>query len=292
MDIVNEIKKIVMSSWDQTRKENEIAKILKKGNKMDQTTRERIEKLQVLMNVESNGGGLEDPYNVGYANGLIRAFSIMTDSKPNFLERQTELHYTEVKITKKEEDLLNKGIITQNEFVKMSGETVNDVRRRLGLEELKTPEMGEVIQGVDFGKQDYSAIVEVKKDKINAEAIAHSVYDPYFPPEEYSSKDIKHNAYEHEPKPIHNDGPHVWDLVVYDMAKRKAMGFEKHKTHLQPFNGRSALWDAYQEALDLVVYLRQYIYEMENPQAIFEQGPHNSNIDADLLTPDMLGEDQ
>lgn len=30
------------------------------------------------------------------------------------------------------------------------------------------------------------------------------------------------------------------------------------------FNGRDALLDAYQEALDLVVYLRQVIYERDN----------------------------
>jgi len=69
-----------------------------------------------------------------------------------------------------------------------------------------------------------------------------------------------------EQPPVHNNMPHAWDLVVHDMAKRKAMGFEKYKTHLQPFNGRKALWDAYQEVLDLIVYLRQYIYEIENPQ--------------------------
>lgn len=39
------------------------------------------------------------------------------------------------------------------------------------------------------------------------------------------------------------------------------MGLKKYGTVLQPNNGRDALVDAYQEALDLVVYLRQRIEE-------------------------------
>ena len=39
------------------------------------------------------------------------------------------------------------------------------------------------------------------------------------------------------------------------------MGIEKYGTVLQPNNGRNALVDAYQEALDLAVYLRQRIEE-------------------------------
>jgi hypothetical protein len=42
------------------------------------------------------------------------------------------------------------------------------------------------------------------------------------------------------------------------------MGVKKYGMHLQPFNGRDALWDAYQEHMDLIVYLRQAIYERDN----------------------------
>ncbi|HAQ03028.1 TPA: hypothetical protein DCQ22_04010 [Candidatus Nomurabacteria bacterium] len=66
-----------------------------------------------------------------------------------------------------------------------------------------------------------------------------------------------------EPAPVSNDLPNVWDLVLQDMQARDVMGLQKYKTHLQPFNGRDPLWDAYQEALDLVVYLRQAIFEKE-----------------------------
>lgn len=64
-----------------------------------------------------------------------------------------------------------------------------------------------------------------------------------------------------QPPPQENDKPIVWDLVIQDMRDRDAKGVQKYHTHLQPFNGRDALIDAYQEALDLVVYLRQLIYE-------------------------------
>lgn len=77
---------------------------------------------------------------------------------------------------------------------------------------------------------------------------------------------IKSNLNKVEPPPQQNDETIVWDLVLQDMRERDEKGFQKYHTHLQPFNGRDALIDAYQEALDLVVYLRQLIYErdMEN----------------------------
>lgn len=53
----------------------------------------------------------------------------------------------------------------------------------------------------------------------------------------------------------------VWLLVLKDMEDRRRGGVEKYGTPLQPNNGRDALVDAYQEALDLCVYLRQAIEE-------------------------------
>jgi hypothetical protein len=63
--------------------------------------------------------------------------------------------------------------------------------------------------------------------------------------------------------PTANIHPNVWDLVIEDMTDRDKMGKAKYNTSLQPFNGRDALLDAYQEALDLCVYLRQAIYERD-----------------------------
>ena len=66
-----------------------------------------------------------------------------------------------------------------------------------------------------------------------------------------------------EPPPKHNELPSMHDLVIQDMAARKQFGLDKYGTPLQPFNGRKALKDAYEEILDLAVYLRQRLYEEE-----------------------------
>lgn len=64
-----------------------------------------------------------------------------------------------------------------------------------------------------------------------------------------------------EPKPLPNSSAPIWDLVVEDIKHRDKAGREKYGTPLQAFNGRDQLVDAYQEALDLVVYLRAAIEE-------------------------------
>jgi hypothetical protein len=53
----------------------------------------------------------------------------------------------------------------------------------------------------------------------------------------------------------------IWDLVVADMKERNKKGIETYGTPLQAFNNRDSLWDAYEEVLDLAVYLRQTIEE-------------------------------
>jgi hypothetical protein len=63
--------------------------------------------------------------------------------------------------------------------------------------------------------------------------------------------------------PIPNSRQAVWELVMEDMKKRNDFGVAKYGTPLQAFNGRDALKDAYEEALDLCVYLRTAIEERE-----------------------------
>jgi hypothetical protein len=71
--------------------------------------------------------------------------------------------------------------------------------------------------------------------------------------------------YEHgEPKPIPNNGPSMHDLVIEDMQKRKEFGLKKYSTLLQAFNGRRPLQDMYEELIDFMVYLQQYMYETDN----------------------------
>lgn len=64
-----------------------------------------------------------------------------------------------------------------------------------------------------------------------------------------------------QPDPVPNDRPAVWPLVIADIHRRDAVGRKRYGTPLQPHNGRDALRDAYEEALDLCVYLRQVIFE-------------------------------
>jgi hypothetical protein len=67
-----------------------------------------------------------------------------------------------------------------------------------------------------------------------------------------------------EPAPLPSNHEPVWYLVIKDMNKRNEFGRKKYGTPLKAFNGRDVLKDAYEEALDLVVYLRQAIYERDS----------------------------
>jgi hypothetical protein len=56
-------------------------------------------------------------------------------------------------------------------------------------------------------------------------------------------------------------GPPIFDLMMEDIEERKAAGIKTYGEPLKAFNGRDPLVDAYQEVLDLAVYLRQELYE-------------------------------
>ncbi len=58
-------------------------------------------------------------------------------------------------------------------------------------------------------------------------------------------------------------GPNIVDLVKMDIEARAVIGEETYGERLKAHNGRNALVDAYQEALDLAIYLRQAIQEDE-----------------------------
>jgi len=68
-----------------------------------------------------------------------------------------------------------------------------------------------------------------------------------------------------QPAPVHNESRPIWELVIEDMKARDNLGRQKYGTPLQANNGRDALVDAYQEALDLAVYLKQSIVERDVP---------------------------
>lgn len=67
-----------------------------------------------------------------------------------------------------------------------------------------------------------------------------------------------------QPLPVVNDSDSIQSMVIADIAERTKVGIERYGTALQPFNGRDALRDAYEESLDLATYLKQAIVERDN----------------------------
>lgn len=72
-----------------------------------------------------------------------------------------------------------------------------------------------------------------------------------------------------QPSPTAGEGPEVWPLIYdstalvlpdwlrADMRERHQLGVQRYGVGLRVWNGRDAVVDAYQEALDLVVYATQ-----------------------------------
>lgn len=52
--------------------------------------------------------------------------------------------------------------------------------------------------------------------------------------------------------------------VLADLQSRAEEGKRRYGTYLETHNGRDALQDAYEEALDLAMYLKQAIMERDN----------------------------
>ena len=66
-----------------------------------------------------------------------------------------------------------------------------------------------------------------------------------------------------QPLPVHTGGEAIQDLVIQDIEDRKRIGLERYGTLLQAHNGRDSLLDAYEEAIDLSLYLKQALVERE-----------------------------
>lgn len=60
------------------------------------------------------------------------------------------------------------------------------------------------------------------------------------------------------------NGKVVLGEVIKDLEARAIVGEKKHGSLLRTDNGRYALMDAYQEALDLCMYLKQELMERED----------------------------
>jgi hypothetical protein len=72
-------------------------------------------------------------------------------------------------------------------------------------------------------------------------------------------------ATEQQSKPK-GSGPAITDLLIRDLSERQAFGTQKYGEPLRAFNGRDPLVDAYQELIDLLLYLRQYLTERDKIQ--------------------------
>jgi len=70
------------------------------------------------------------------------------------------------------------------------------------------------------------------------------------------------------PPPKPGKAPATWSLVIRDMRQRDRTGAKKYGVRHQHDNGRNHLQDAYEEALDLAVYLRA---EIEKQRRLMRQ---------------------
>jgi hypothetical protein len=76
--------------------------------------------------------------------------------------------------------------------------------------------------------------------------------------------------------------PETRDHVLADMADRDRIGRERYGTPLTAHNGRNSLIDAYQEALDLVVYLACYLDEHDLAPGGFTTNERHGALRAEL----------
>lgn len=67
-------------------------------------------------------------------------------------------------------------------------------------------------------------------------------------------------AIEQQVKPKGRGAP-ITDLLIHDLIERQLLGTQRYGEPLMAFNGRDPLVDAYQELIDLLVYLRQHFEE-------------------------------
>jgi hypothetical protein len=91
-----------------------------------------------------------------------------------------------------------------------------------------------------------------------------------------------------------NDRPDIQTQVIADIELRRQVGIQRYGTALQPFNGRDAAQDAYEEVLDLVMYWKQWLIEraellaqleavtQERDQALLELAEERERFDHEM----------
>lgn len=66
---------------------------------------------------------------------------------------------------------------------------------------------------------------------------------------------------ETQPAPKRNNYLIVQDQVIADMQERRDFGVNEYGTGIQPFNGRSSPQEVYEEELDKIFYIKQWMIE-------------------------------
>jgi hypothetical protein len=59
------------------------------------------------------------------------------------------------------------------------------------------------------------------------------------------------------------------DKIISDLKNRSEIGYKKYGHYLESFNGRNSLQDAYEESLDMCMYLKQSILETKTIKKLF-----------------------
>lgn len=90
-----------------------------------------------------------------------------------------------------------------------------------------------------------------------------SGFEPFVSVEDAQGCNAEHAATSKQSSPKGSGNP-ILGMVLADLTNRALEGKEKYGEPLKAHNGRNALWDAYQEALDLAMYLRQLIEEQQD----------------------------
>ena len=90
-----------------------------------------------------------------------------------------------------------------------------------------------------------------------------SDFEPFVSVEDAQECKADHAATSKQSPPKGSGNP-ILGMVLADLTNRALEGKEKYGEPLKAHNGRNALWDAYQEALDLAMYLRQLIQEQQD----------------------------
>jgi ribosomal protein S7 len=69
-----------------------------------------------------------------------------------------------------------------------------------------------------------------------------------------------------------NEHPDIQSQVIVDIEARRQVGIGRYGTALQPFNGRDALRDLYEELIDAAMYVKQLMVEREETERVFREG--------------------